>query len=99
MNIQKLILYILILLFITSFVATLVITVFLATSTYDLSSPALPGHETKDHEKPILGQFGPISTVVLMVGIPLLILITTAAYAFYISIPGNRIDPRNPLGI
>ena len=99
MNVQKLILYLLILLYITSFVATLVIAVFLATGSYDLATPSLPGHAGKDHEKPILGQFGPISTVVLMIGIPLLILITTAAYAFYISIPGNKIDSKNPLGV
>tara|TARA_R110001592_G_scaffold332604_4_gene616093 strand:+ start:359 stop:655 length:297 start_codon:yes stop_codon:yes gene_type:complete len=96
MNIQKLILYLLILLFVTSFVSTLVISVFLATGTYELSTPAI-GHAEKDHEKPILGQFGPISTVVLILGIPLLILITTAAYAFYISIPGNKMYTKNPL--
>lgn len=78
---KKLILYFLILLYITSFVSSLVITVILSTGNINLSNP-LP-HQG-DHEAPILGQFGPISTVVLILGIPLLILVTLGGYAYWI---------------
>ena len=86
-DLSKIILYILVASFIISFVSTIVISIILACSTYDLSSPILA---PKDPEKKVLGQFGPIATVVLLIGIPLLILITTISYAFYISASGIK---------
>lgn len=82
--IQKIILYILVISFVVSFVSTIVISIILACSTYDIGNEKHPDAS----EKPVLGQFGPIATVILLIGIPFLILVTTVGYAFYISAKG-----------
>ena len=84
---SRIVLYILVTSFVISFLSSIVISIILACSTYDLSSP-IPG--VSDSEKKVLGQFGPIATVVLLIGIPLLILVTTISYAFYISASGIK---------
>ena len=85
-NIHKIILYVLVGAFIASFVSSVVISIILVTSKRDLSIRfAGKKYSTED---PVLGQFGSISTVILLIGIPLLILITTIAYDFYISSDG-----------
>lgn len=87
---SRIILYILVTSFIISFVSTIVISIILACSSYDLTVPSiLPGSDNPKSER-VLGQFGPIATVVLLIGIPLLILITTISYAFYISASGIK---------
>ena len=87
LTIEKIILYILVWAFIISFVSSIVISIILSTSSYDLTPPKFI-KKNPQHEEPVLGQFGPISTVILLIGIPFLILITTIAYAFYISASG-----------
>ena len=86
---QKIILYFLVIAFAVSFVSSIVISVLLACSEHDMSIN-FKGISVANSENPVLGQFGPISTVILLIGIPLLILITLIAYAFYISVEGIK---------
>ena len=86
---QRIILYVLVAAYIASFVATLVISIILSTSTIDMSN-ALNKHDGGDHEKPTLGQFGPISTVVLLIGIPFLILVTLGVYVYFLSMSKSK---------
>ena len=88
---QKFILYFLVIAFSVSFISSIVISILLACSEHDMSIK-VPGIniDATTPERPVLGQFGPISTVVLLIGIPLLILITLIAYAFYISVEGIK---------
>lgn len=87
---QKIILYFLVIAFSVSFISSIVISILLACSEHDMSIKLGKDFDATTPERPVLGQFGPISTVVLLIGIPLLILITLIAYAFYISVEGIK---------
>tara|TARA_Y100000593_G_C4190682_1_gene276717 strand:- start:425 stop:763 length:339 start_codon:yes stop_codon:yes gene_type:complete len=88
---QKIILYFLVIAFAISFISSIVISLLLVGSKHDMSIK-IPGTDfvASTPERPVLGQFGPISTVILIIGIPFLILITLIAYAFYISVEGIK---------
>ena len=86
---QKIILYFLTIAFAVSFLASIVISLILVGSEHDMSIN-LKGIPLVNSESPVLGQFGPISTVILLIGIPFLILVTLVAYAFYISVEGIK---------
>jgi len=88
-NIKKIILYLLLGSFIISFISTIVISILLSCTERDMSIK-IGTIDASTPESPVLGQFGPISTVILLIGIPFLILITTIAYAFYISTEGIK---------
>lgn len=86
---KKIILYILVILFLISFFSSIIIAIILCCSDHDMSFNFR--NITADNtENPILGQFGPISTVILLIGIPFLILFTTITYAIYISTEGIK---------
>ena len=74
------ILYFLALSYVVSFGATVGLSIYLATGK-TVRPKVKPG---QDHEDPILGVFGPISTVFILFFVPLLVLITTAGYAIYL---------------
>jgi len=81
MPIKFYVLYFLALCYTVSFFSTVVLSIYLTTG--KTVKPAT--HRlNKEHEEPILGPFGPISTVLILFLIPLLVLITTAGYAIYL---------------
>lgn len=85
---QRLVLYALVAAYVISFVSSLAIAIILSVGTYSLSNPL--DRNDHGHEEPILGQFGPISTVVLLIGIPLLILITLGVYVYFLSMSKSK---------
>ena len=83
MPIKFYVLYFLALCYTVSFLSTVFLSIYLTTG--KTVKPA--AHRVnQQHEEPILGPFGPISTVLVLFLIPLLILITTAGYAIYLKI-------------
>tara|TARA_R110001592_G_scaffold18816_17_gene77874 strand:+ start:1431 stop:1763 length:333 start_codon:yes stop_codon:yes gene_type:complete len=86
---QKIILYLLVIAFTVSFISSIVISLLLIGSEHDMSIN-INGKPLLNSESPVLGQFGPISTVILLLGIPLLILITLIAFSFYVSVGGIK---------
>ena len=86
---QKIILYFLVIAFAVSFISSIVIALLLVGSEHDMSIN-FRGISIANSESPVLGQFGPISTVILLIGIPFLILVTLVAYSFYISVEGIK---------
>lgn len=89
-QIQTIILYIMVVLFVISFISSIIIYIILASSSYDLAVSENSEGLNEIREKRILGQFDTISTSILLVGVPFLILITTISYAFYISASGIK---------
>ena len=85
---QRLVLYALVAAYVTSFVSSLVIAIILSVGKKTLGSA--DSRLNPEHEEPILGQFGPISTVVLLIGIPLLILITLGVYVYFLSMSKSK---------
>lgn len=85
---QRLVLYALVAAYVTSFVSSLVIAIILSVGTNTLGKAG--SRTNPQHEEPILGQFGPISTVVLLIGIPLLILITLGVYVYFLSMSKSK---------
>ena len=85
MPIKFYILYFLALCYTVSFFSTVVLSIYLATGRVVVGDAKERRREhDAQHEEPILGAFGPISTVLILFLIPLLILITTAGYAIYL---------------
>lgn len=85
MPIKFYILYFLALCYMVSFGATIGLSIYLATGRVVVGDAAERRQEhDAQHEEPILGAFGPISTVMILFFVPLLILITTAGYAIYL---------------
>ena len=85
---QRIILYVLVAAYIISFVSTLVISIMLASGSNTLGDSN--SRLNPEHEEPILGQFGPISTVVLLIGIPFLILVTLGVYVYFLSMSKSK---------
>ena len=85
---QRFVLYLLVAAYSVSFVSSVVIAIILSRGTYSLSNPL--NRKDHGHEEPILGQFGPISTVVLLIGIPLLILVTLGVYVYFLSMSKSK---------
>jgi len=85
MKLKYYFLYGLVFAYIASFLSTLVISIMLATGKKIVTNNVerRDPHDSQ-HEEPILGVFGPISTVIILIAIPFLILISTIAYAFYL---------------
>ena len=92
-GLQKFILYFLVLAFTASLLSSIVLSILLVCTKRDLSL-TVNGTTFDAGEAPILGQFGPVATVLLLIGFPLILLFTLIAYSFYISIDGikNKLD-------
>jgi len=110
MPIKFYVLYFLALCYTVSFFSTVVLSIYLATGkTIVGNAKERRDEHNGQHEEPILGAFGPISTVLILFLIPLLVLITTAGYAIYLkmsdpagfnryvlgrkSLPNQNMDP------
>tara|TARA_A100001015_G_C14934922_1_gene690025 strand:- start:3 stop:392 length:390 start_codon:yes stop_codon:yes gene_type:complete len=92
-SLQRFILYFLVLAFVTSLISSIVLSILLVCTKRDLSL-TVDGFTLDAGEAPILGQFGPVATVILLIGFPFILLLTLVAYSFYISVDGikNKLD-------